>query len=60
MQEQQMSQQALEYLTHYLRHAVSNGQYLTPQRLEQAITSYRDEYPAANSGAVHQEDCQMA
>jgi hypothetical protein len=40
MEQRQIPQQALEYLTRCLRHAVSNGQYLTPELLEEAIAEY--------------------
>jgi hypothetical protein len=44
MEQSQLSQQALEYLTRCLRHAVSNGQYLTAEILEQAIAEYNAEH----------------
>ncbi|PXX39845.1 MULTISPECIES: hypothetical protein [Aquitalea] len=45
MEQRHIPQQALEYLTHCLRHAVSNGQYLTPALLEEAIAAYSAEHP---------------
>jgi hypothetical protein len=45
MESRHIPQQALEYLTLCLRHAVSNGQYLTPELLEEAIAEYSASHP---------------
>ncbi|WP_156157082.1 hypothetical protein [Aquitalea pelogenes] len=53
MEQSQLSQQALEYLTRYLRHAVSNGQYLTAEILEQAIAEYNAEHSDTPAPLLH-------
>lgn len=53
MEQSQLSQQALEYLTRCLRHAVSNGQYLTAEILEQAIAEYNAEHPQTPTPLLH-------
>jgi len=53
MEQHQIPQQALEYLTRCLRHAVSNGQYLTPELLEEAIAEYSAEHPQETIQILH-------
>ena len=53
MEDRRIPQQALEYLTRCLRHAVSNGQYLTPELLEEAIAEYSAEHPQQAIHILH-------
>ncbi|WP_293766201.1 hypothetical protein [uncultured Aquitalea sp.] len=53
MEDIRVSQEVLEYLTRCMRHAVSNGQYLTPQLLEEAIEDFAAEHPQQNVAILH-------
>ncbi|BBF88036.1 hypothetical protein DLM_4483 [Aquitalea magnusonii] len=53
MEQRLIPQPVLEYLTLCLRHAVSNGQYLTPELLEEAIAAYSVDHPQESIQVLH-------